>query len=200
MQTIAETRILASRIGSSRSLLMHLVLLAAFGIWIPQMKGVDFLDSQILGAYACLGLLFAAPATAQAFEQGVSSSFNQATARIFAGVLYGEVIALLLTGAGIATVYLTHRGGYVPQPDWETLLKCAAFGWGASAMLASLAALVAVQFSRRLAMLTLRLAFFGLLILYFYRGQHLTDVGLTAAVACLAVAALLIVLLRRACR
>lgn len=200
METLAETRILASRIGTGRSVLLHLVLLAAFGIWIPQMKGVDFLDSQILGAYVCLGLLFAAPATAQAFQQGTSSSFSRATARIFAGVLYGELVALLLTGSGIATVYLTHRGGYVPQPDWETLLKCAAFGLGASTMLASLAALAAVQFSRSLAMITLRLAFFGLLVLYFYRGQHLTDVGLTAAIACLAIAGALIALLRRACR
>ncbi len=194
---IAETRLLASRICTLRSILLHLALLAAFGVWIPQVKGLDFLDSQILGAYVCLGVLFAGPATAQAFSSEFSSSFKQAAARIFAGVLYGEIVALTLTGAGIATVHLTHRGSFVPQPDWETLARCAIFGLGASTMLASLAALVALRFSRSMAMMCLRLAFFGLLILYYYRGQRLTNVGLTATAACLVVAGLFVELLRR---
>jgi hypothetical protein len=195
-----EIRVLASRLGTLRSILPHLALLAAFGIMTPELKGVDFLDPQILGAYVCLGMLFAAPATAQAFPQGIPSTFSQAMARIFAGVLYGEVVALVLTGTGIATVYLAHRGRFVPQPDWETLLRCAMFGLAASAMLASLAALVTVRFSRQVGMISLRVAFFGLLVLYFKRGQWLTDVGLTGAIACLVVAGLFIELLRRTCR
>jgi hypothetical protein len=201
METLfTEIRVLASRLRSPRSILPHLALLAAFGIMTPEIKGVDFLDSQILGAYVCLGILFAAPATAQAFPQGTTSSFKEATARIFAGVLYGEVVALLLTGAGIATVYLTHRRGFVPQPDWVTLSRCAMFGLAASAMLASLAALVTVRFSRQVGMICLRVAFFGLLVLYFYRGQLLTDVGLTFTIACIAVGGLFIELLRRTYR
>lgn len=194
---MTEIRILASRIGSARSILLHLVLLAAFGVWIPQMKGLDFLDTQILAAYVCLGLLFAAPATAQAFPQGISSSFRQATARIVAGVLYGEIVMLVLTGCGIATVYLGHRRGYVPQPDWETLAKCALFGLAASMMLASLAALVAARFSKGAAIISLRLAFFGLLVVFFYWGRWLPDVGLLATGACFAAAGLFIGLLWR---
>jgi hypothetical protein len=201
METLTtEIRLFASRISSLRSILLHFALLAAFGIWIPQMKGVDFLDSQILGAYACLGLLFAGPATAQAFPESIPSSFKQAIARIFAGVLYGEIVSLALTGAGIATVYLTHRGMFIPQPDWPTLAKCALFGLAASGMLASLAALAAARFSRRMAMVCLRVCFFGLLVLYYYRGQFLTDVGLAAAAACIVIAGLFIELLRRAYR
>jgi hypothetical protein len=195
-----EIRLFASRISSLRSILFHLALVVAFGIWIPRLKGVDFLDSQILGAYVCLGLLFAGPATAQAFPEGTRSSFKQAKGRIFAGVLYGEIVTLALTGAGIATVYLTHRGMFIPQPDWPTLARCALFGLAASGMLASLAALAAVRFSRPVAMVCLRLVFFGLLILYYFRGQFLTDVGLVAATACLVVAGLFIELLRRAYR
>jgi hypothetical protein len=88
----------------------------------------------------------------------------------------------------------------VPQPDWVTIARCAMFGLGASGMLASLAALIAVRFSHRVALICLRLAFFGLLILYFYRGQWLADVSLTGASACLAVAGLFLVLLKRVCR
>jgi hypothetical protein len=200
METIfAEIRIFASRIGTLRSILLHLALLVAFGIWIPRLKGLDFLDSPVLGAYACLGLIFAAPAAAQAFPEGFPT-FQQAMARVFASVLYGEVVVAALLGAGIETVYLMRRGGYVPTPDWETLARCTLFGLGASAMLASIAAWVTVQFSRRVAMICLRLAFFGLLILFYYRGQWLPDVGLTGAAACLVLAGLFVELLRRACR
>lgn len=200
METLfAEIRIFASRIGSLRSILLHLALLAAFGIWLPRMKGVDFLDSQVLCAYACLGLIFAGPAAAQASPEGFPS-FQQGRARIFASVLYGELVVGVLLGSGIATVYLSRRGGYVPTPDWETLARCALFGLGASAMMASMAAWVTVRFSRRIAIICLRLAFFGLLILFYYRGQWLPDVGLAGAAACLVLAGLFIELLRRACQ
>jgi hypothetical protein len=194
-----EIRLFLSRIGSLRSVLPHLALLFVFGFMVPNIKGVDFLDSQILGAYACLGIIFAAPATAQAFPAGAGTSFPQARARIFVSVAYGEIVSITLLAAGIATVYLTNRGRYVPQPDWETLARCAIFGLGASAVLASLAALLTVRFSRSAAIIFLRVAFFGLLVLYFYRGQWLADVGLVGAGACLAVAGSLIALLKKAC-
>jgi uncharacterized MnhB-related membrane protein len=66
-------------------------------------------------------------------------------------------------------------------------------------MLASAAAWIAVQFSRRPAMICMRVTFFSLLILFYYYGQRLPDVGLTAAAGCLAVAVVFIELLRRAC-
>ena len=195
----SEVRIFVSRIGTLRSILLHLALLIAFGIWIPRLKGLDFLDSPVLGAYACLGLIFAAPAAAQAFSEGFPT-FRQAMARVSASVMYGELVVAALLGAGIETIYLTRRGGFVPTPDWETLGRCALFGLSASATMASMAAWVTVRFSRRVAMICLRVAFFGLLVLFYYYGQRLPDVGLTAAAACLVVAGVFIELLRRACR
>ena len=197
---LTEAQIFAFRIGSFRSILLHLALLAAFGVWVPRMKGLDFLDSQVLAAYACLGLIFAAPAAAQAFSDTDAPSFQQAKARIFVAVLYGEVIGLALLGAGIATVYWMHRGRYVPTLDWPGLAKSVLFGLGATAALASMAAWLTVKFSRRVAMICLRLAFFGLLVLYFYRGQSLEEAGLSGAVAGLAAAGLFVSLLKKACR
>jgi hypothetical protein len=195
-----EIRLFASRIGTWRSILPHLALLIAFGIVIPQLKGLDFLDTQVLGAYACLGIIFAPPATAQSFPAGVGTSFRQAIIRTLVSVAYGEIVSLALLSTGIATVYLTNRGSFVPQPDWESLARSATFGLGASAMLASLAALITVRFSRSVAMICLRLAFFGLLILFYFRGRWLPDIGLAAATACLIVAGLEIEVLRRVCR
>lgn len=201
METLlTEMRILATRIAGWRSILLHLALLFAFGIWIPKLKGIDFLDSQVLGAYACLGLIFAGPATAQAFEQDSVVNFGQAKARIFAGVFYGEAVAAALVGLGVATVNLTNRGGFVPQPDWITIGRCALAGLTASGLLAAMAALLAVRFSKNMAMIALRICFFGLLVLYYFRGQRLADASITVAVGCLVIAGLFVELLRRSYR
>jgi hypothetical protein len=197
---LAEIHLFRSRIGSLRSILPHLALLLAFGFMIPKIKGLDFLESQVLGAYACLAIIFAPPATAQAFPAGARTSFQQAKARILISVVYGEIVSITLLAASIATVYLTQRGSFVPEPDWESLARSAMFGLGASAMLASLAALITVRFSRGIAMICLRLAFFGLLILFYFRGRWLPDIGLAGATGCLVVAGLEIELLRRVCR
>lgn len=201
METLlTEMRILAARIAGWRSILLHLALFLAFGILIPKLKGIDFLDSQVLGAYACLGLIFAGPATAQAFEQDSVANFGQARARIFAGVLYGEVVAGVLVGLGVVTVNLTNRGGFVPQPDWITIGRCGLFGLAASGLLAAMAALLAVRFSKNMAMIALRICFFGLLVLYYFRGQWLADASIAAAIVCLAIAGLFTELLRRSYR
>jgi len=201
METLfAEVRLFGSRIGGLRSILPHLALLLAFGFMIPKLKGLLFLDSQVLGAYACLSIVFAPPATAQAFPAGARTSFQQAKARILVSVVYGEIVSIMLLAAGIATVYLTNQGGYAPEPDWKSLARSAMFGLGAAAMFSSLAALITVRFSRSAAMICLRVAFFALLILFYERGRLLPDIGLSAAIGCLVVAGLEIELLRRVCQ
>ena len=201
METLfAEIRLFGSRIGSLRSILPHLALLAAFGFMIPKIKSTDFLDSQVLGAYACLAIIFAPPATAQAFPMVGTTSFQQAKARILVSVVYGEIVSILLLAAGMATVYLTNQGGYFPRPDWESLARSAMFGLGAAGMFSAMAALITVRFSRNAAMICLRVAFFALLILFYERGRLLPNIGLSAAAGCLVVAGLEIEMLRRICR
>jgi hypothetical protein len=201
MRTIFnEIRLFGKRIGGTRSVLLHVLLLAAFGIWLPHGKGLDFLDSQVLGAYACLGLIFAGPATAQSFTETFTPSFAVAKARVLVGVLYGEAAVIALTGAGIATVYFGLRGKYVPSPDWETLARSAMLGLGGAGLMASMAAWITVRFSRNIATICLRVVFFGLLVLFFYRGQWLPEVSLQGASVCLVGAGLFVELLRRTCR
>jgi hypothetical protein len=49
----------------ARQAVVILVVVAAFGILVPLYKGIGFLDSRIVAAYACLALLFVAPASAE---------------------------------------------------------------------------------------------------------------------------------------
>ena len=51
-----------------RGAFIYLVLLIAFGVFLPWQKGLDFFDPALLAAYACLGVVFAGPAAAQAFD------------------------------------------------------------------------------------------------------------------------------------
>ena len=68
-----------------RAVLTHATLVALFGVALPWMKGVAFLDQVVLGAYACMGVVFAGPAAAQ----GIDPRTGNAGARILACVLYG---------------------------------------------------------------------------------------------------------------
>jgi hypothetical protein len=65
---------LASRVGIGRPgglrvFVIHLLLVGVFGVYLPWTKGIEFLDPVITAAYACLGVLFAAPAAAQSFAE-----------------------------------------------------------------------------------------------------------------------------------
>jgi hypothetical protein len=195
-----EIRTFCARLAGLRPILLHLALLAAFGVWIPRAKGIDFFEPEVLGAYACLGLIFAGPAVAQSSAEGFAPPFALAIARIVTGVLYGEAVVAALIGTGIATIHILLRGHYIPSPDWPSLASCAIFGLCGAAMAASMAAWLASQFSRQAATVTLRVLFFSLLILFYYRGHWLTDVAFKGAAICFALTAIFLLLLRRACR
>ena len=49
----------------ARQALVILIVVIAFGILVPIYKGFGFLDPRIIAAYACLALLFVAPASAE---------------------------------------------------------------------------------------------------------------------------------------
>src|SRR5271167_2876472 len=77
-QFTTESLILMRKIGLARpvpwrTLAMHLVLLAVFGILLPWLKGVEFMDPALPAIYACLGPLFAAPALVQMLREGDSA-------------------------------------------------------------------------------------------------------------------------------
>src|SRR5437016_7907188 len=108
-----------------------LLVLIAFGILVPLSKGLDFFDPLILGAYAALGGIFAGPAAATAVDR---PTLSLALARVLATSIYGELVALVLLGTGIATVYWTHRQRVFFPPDLGSLT--AVIGFGAALTLA----------------------------------------------------------------
>jgi hypothetical protein len=181
--------------GRYRVILIHLALVAVFGVFLPWMKGLDFLDSVITAAYACLGVLFAAPAAAQAFADQRPSSIMGALVSIAVAVLYGEFLALVILVAGFMTVYLTHPT-FMLAPDLSTLARAGALGISASIALGSIAAWITLRFSAGVARAALRSIFLMLLLVFSYRYRWLPDVAGTAAVVSTSVAAIAILALR----
>lgn len=182
--------------GATRVVLLHGIVLAIFGVWLPWRKGLDFFDPAMISAYACLGVVFAPPAAAQGFDGHPPGSMRRAMARIFACLLYGETMAVAMLVAGVATVDATH-GWRLLLPELDAMAVSVALGVAASLVLSEAAAWIALRFSVRAARGALRVAFLAMLVGFFLAPRRLPEIAGSAAILCLAMAALLILLLRR---
>ena len=196
-----EGQLLLLRLGFARgagyrALLLNLAILFVFGFVFPWKKGLDFPDPVIITAYCCLGVLFAAPATAQACAQEPPQTMAAAGARIFWCVVYGEIMAIAMLAGGIATFNVAHWQGQLMLPDFPTLAPALALGLTGSTALCSAAAWIALRFSAGAARGALRVMFLGLLVLFFFYSRWLPDVAGTAAWICFAVSVGLLVALR----
>ena len=159
---------------SLRSILPQVVLFAVFGVWLPFQKGISFLDPVVLGAYACLGVVFSAPAAA---------SGNS----VFKSVRTGLLISwgMLLTGVG--TIYTTRS--VVVGPNVVSLAECGLFGLALSAAVCGIVTFTASKWVARLLLLSL------LALFYFWSGW-LPDVALMGAALSAGIAAVFALLLR----
>lgn len=173
---------------------MHILLLAAFGVFLPWMRGLNFLDPVMLAAYACLGVLFAAPAAAQAFAERPASMADVA-ARLAVAVMYGEIMVVAIFICAFATFYLLHP---LPLgPDLPGLAEVNAFGLAGSLAAGAVAGWIALKFSLGAARAMMRVIFLGLLIVFFFRSRWLPDVAADGALVALAIAAVAILGIRR---
>lgn len=177
----------------ARSAFIYVILLIAFGIFLPLRKGLDFFDPVLLSAYACMGVIFAGPAAAQAFENR-PESVRQALVWIATAVGFGEAIAIAMLAAGLLTVRLT-----VPilpfGPDVASLTYSLLLGLAASVALASLGAVVALRFSSGAARVALRVLLLGLVAAFFLESRSLPEAAGAAAVVATAAAVLFLGLL-----
>jgi hypothetical protein len=165
----------ALQIIVARQILTYTILVLVFGVAVPQWKGLDFLDPSLLGAYACMGMVFAGPAAAQAFEKRPSSP-AQAVRWVGLAVAFGEAISVGMLGCGLVTLYATHSKVLPFPPDLTGLAWPEAMGLGLTLASASMAGWVAVEFSVGAAKRALRLVFLGLLVAFFLRGNWLPQV------------------------
>ncbi len=158
---------------------IYLLLIGVFGVFLPWQKGRDFLDSVMLGAYACLGVVFAAPAAASQFEKDPTP--GRALARVAVSVLYGELVAGVMLVVGTVTVYVLHGSRIVVGPDLQSLAECSALGLTLSWAVSTVALWVSVRVSPGAAKGVVRVVFLGLLAAFYLRSGWLPSVALRGA-------------------
>lgn len=178
-----------------RAVILHLVLIAIFGVFIPLRKGLGFLEPIMITAYACLGVLFAAPAAANAFSKGRPQSMREAGVRAAKAVGYGEGLALVMLIAGVVTVSVAQERVLLPELD--VLAEGALLGLAASTALALFSGWMTLRFSTAAARVGMRLVFMGLLILFVLQGSRLPEIPLRGVELSVALSALMVILLRR---
>ncbi len=177
-----------------RNKLTYVAVILVFGVAVPASKGLGFFDPVLLAAYACLGIVFAGPAAAQAFERR-PASLLQALQWIVKAALFGELLAVAMLACGVGTVYARSRGVFFP-PDLESLAYAVSLGMAASLALGALAAWVTMQVSARAARLVLRGIFLVLVVLFYLKGRWLPDVLEIGTLLCLLAAGVFVWLLR----
>ena len=175
---------------------LHLLLVTIFGILIPYWKGLDFFDPVITAAYACMGPLFSAPASAQSFGASRPQSMREACARAAKTVLYGEALVMIFLLTGTVTVGLSH-GARLLLPDLDVIAEAGLLGLAATVAAAGLSAWATLHFSPAAARLAMRVIFLVLLIVFLYNSRRLTNVTWIGTALCAAAAGVSVLLLRK---
>jgi hypothetical protein len=170
-----------------RTMLVHVAVVAVFGVFLPWWLGVQFLDPVTIAAYSCLGVLFAAPAAAQAFAGEKPRLMSEAVTRIVLAALYGEMMAIAILIAGFTTILLTPARAFLTL-DFTSLAQASALGLSGSIAIAAIAALIGMLLPPGASRMALRVIFLGLLMLFFFRSRWLPDVEVTGSLLCLAAA------------
>jgi len=179
-----------------RTVLLHLALIVIFGVVLPQRKGIEFLDPVIMSAYACMGVIFAAPAAVLRFGEGRPQSTKAALGRAAQAAGYGEGLAVIMLAAGITTVNFGRRGSW-RWPEIDTLGESAWLGLTATVAMALLAGWITLRFSARAAQFGTRVVLALLLLAFLLHSQRLPEFALEGSALCVAIAGLTIYLLHR---
>lgn len=178
------------------TVLLYAALIAVFGVLLPWTKGLDFLDPVMTAAYACLGVLFAGPASAEAFAEKRPDSMKTALRSVAKAVIYGEGLAVAMLIAGVATVSIS-RGRRLRLPELDVLGEAGLLGLMASTALALIAGWITLRFSHGAARRALRYVFLAMLAAFFFWSRWLPEAALRGAALAAVVAGAMIFVLRR---
>lgn len=163
-----------------RAVPVYLFLIGVFGVFLPWQRGQGFLNAVILGAYACLGVMFAAPAATSPFD--TRPTILKAAARIVISVLYGELVAVTLLLVAVVTVYVSRRGRIVVGPDLQSVSECLLFGLSLSLAVTTAAVWLSVGFSPTISRGVIRLMFLGLVAAFYLGSGWLPTVAMRGTV------------------
>src|SRR5580704_4007171 len=160
----------------ARQALVVLIVVIVFGILVPIYKGFGFLDPRIIAAYACLALLFVAPASAElAATHGRDAPASGILGRIAIIVAWGWGITVLIIGTAIVTLNLVSARGAFLMPPAGFIAAVLLFSLSASIAIAMLGAVLARRFSAAGVKNILRAGFLIVLLTLAFGSRVLPD-------------------------
>jgi hypothetical protein len=160
----------------ARQALVILIVVAAFGILVPLYKGFGFLDPRIIAAYACMALLFVAPASAEmAASHGTGAPRTAILGKIALIVAWGWGMTVVILVTAIVTLNLMARNGGLLAPPWGFLAAILTFSLSASIAIAVLGAVLARRFSAAAVKNILRSGFLVILLALIFGSRVLPE-------------------------
>jgi hypothetical protein len=160
----------------ARQALVILIVVAAFGILVPLYKGFGFLDPRIIAAYACMALLFVAPASAEmAASHGTSAPPAAILGKIALIVAWGWGMTVVILVTAIVTLNLMARRGGLLAPPLGFLAAVLTFSLSASIAIAILGAVLARRFSAAAVKNILRTGFLVILLALVFGSRVLPE-------------------------
>ncbi len=160
----------------ARQALVILIVVAAFGILVPLYKGFGFLDPRIIAAYACMALLFVAPASAEmAASHGTGAPPGAILGKIALIVAWGWGMTVVILVTAIVTLNLMARRGGLLAPQWGFLVAILTFSLSASIAIAVLGAVLARRFSAAAVKNILRTGFLVILLALVFGSRVLPE-------------------------
>ncbi len=191
-----------------------LIVVVVFGVLVPLYKGFGFLDSRIVAAYACLALLFVAPASAElAAKFGKNARPVALLGKIGLIVAWGWGMSLVILATAIVTLNLADRSGSWVVPPVSFLEAILTFSLCASIAIAILGAVLTGRFSATSVKTILRTGFLAILLVmvfgsrvlperiqleildHFSTRRGITSLAWESSVVCAVAAALLLIVL-----
>ena len=157
------TKMEQSQIMARQASVLILIVLA-FGVLVPWYKSFTLLDPRMIVAYACLAILFVAPASAEAAARSQDRSARAVLGSIAAVVAYGWGVSLLILVTAFVTLNLTNWRGAVLTPPAALSSAALLFSLSASVVVAILSTLLARRFSAAGVKTILRLGFLLILL------------------------------------
>ena len=153
-----------------------LIVVVTFGILVPWYRGFTLLDTRILASYACLALLFVAPATADLSAAQQSAMPRSALlTRVALIVVYGWAVTVLILATAFVTLNLTNRRGVLITPPWGLCTALVVFSLTGSAAVATASANLARRFSPAGAKSLLRMIFLLVLVVLAFSSRLLPE-------------------------
>ena len=150
-----------------QALLVSVTIIVLFGIVVPLVRGLDFLNPLLLSAYMMLGVVIVAPAAASAFSGSEKIEPRAALRKLGAVTGFAWGLALATVAAGLITVNVASHYHRVLLPNGSFLAAGVLSSATATVFTALLAAIVARRYSVDVARNAVRLIFLGLVIFGF---------------------------------